>query len=754
MKWSHQFLGLLLLGVAAPAAVAQMLDESDYHNRSGNTKVVALSDPTQSYELYVPTTVPATGPRSIVYAFDASGNGKNLMNLLAPAALDQGWIVAASNNYNNGIFDDFEQVYHVQDTLLVDTEARLNLHPDRRFATGFSGGSRIAMKLASRHPEKIVGVLTLATGMPSDILGPLNSRFANYVIIGRTDSNFFAGFADHQINLLNLGHRCFVQPIPGGHVYPSTSSVTTGFDWLATFAGSDYGPNLQRCDAGAAFNNSPLFFDSGYTTSQYDGEVGTFQYIGDLPGKISEITWWGTAYRYDSSRSQYVGCNRFAEDMRIAFWTDANGEPGERVWAEEVTPERVYSGHVFFSMEIYRYRYVFPEPLDVGDAKWLLLAGMPQADGCEWALEHHWAFNPPAGYRYTPEDAAAYFEIANVGAAICVGTDTAQEGEPPAPEGWLEDFTFFPEPGEDCGDVHSSIEAARLFDNQTVTSSIHLSGPQLVTDVNVLVDIRHTYTSDLMLVLTAPNGATSIMAAAQGGSGNNFSFALFDDEATTPVGSGAAPFTGAWQPDTPLSLLDGQPVQGEWKLEVTDFADGDTGALDGWKLQLNCAPGQEGEGTVEGGLEGEGATDGEGEGEGSVEGEGEGSTDGEGIVEGEGQSDGEGQPADDGILSADQNGDFVINLDELMRAIQLFNASGLHCAASPTDTEDGYRPGPGDDKSCAPHDTDYAPQNWTISLSELLRTVQFFNLLGYHPCPLNATEDGYCPRLGSEGQAE
>ncbi len=37
-----------------------------------------------------------------------------------------------------------------------------------------------------------------------------------------------------------------------------------------------------------------------------------------------------------------------------------------------------------------------------------------------------------------------------------------------------------------------------------------------------------------------------------------------------------------------------------------------------------------------------------------------------------------------------------------------------------------------------------------VSLSELLRVIQFFNSGGYHACP-NAdppTEDGYCPGLG------
>jgi len=99
----------------------------------------------------------------------------------------------------------------------------------------------------------------------------------------------------------------------------------------------------------------------------------------------------------------------------------------------------------------------------------------------------------------------------------------------------------------------------------------------------------------------------------------------------------------------------------------------------------------------------------------------------------------------DGVLSADQDANFVISLSELLRVIQFYNSLGLHCANSPSDTEDGYIPGPGANKACPPYDTDYNPQDWVISLSELLRAIQFYNSIGYTFCPNAGTEDGFCP---------
>lgn len=89
--------------------------------------------------------------------------------------------------------------------------------------------------------------------------------------------------------------------------------------------------------------------------------------------------------------------------------------------------------------------------------------------------------------------------------------------------------------------------------------------------------------------------------------------------------------------------------------------------------------------------------------------------------------------------SADQNHDYQITLTELLRVIQFFNTGSFHCEAG---TEDGFAPGPGDTSTCSHHSGDYSPLDWKIDLSELLRIIQIFNSSGYHPCAEG--EDGYC----------
>jgi len=87
--------------------------------------------------------------------------------------------------------------------------------------------------------------------------------------------------------------------------------------------------------------------------------------------------------------------------------------------------------------------------------------------------------------------------------------------------------------------------------------------------------------------------------------------------------------------------------------------------------------------------------------------------------------------------AADTNEDFIVQEAEILAVIEYINAGGLSCNGS-----NGFLAGPGD-QSCTPHDSDYSPQDWKISLPELLRLVQLFTAGEYEQC-IDGSEDGYC----------
>lgn len=90
--------------------------------------------------------------------------------------------------------------------------------------------------------------------------------------------------------------------------------------------------------------------------------------------------------------------------------------------------------------------------------------------------------------------------------------------------------------------------------------------------------------------------------------------------------------------------------------------------------------------------------------------------------------------------AADYNNDNTLDLGELLRVIQLYNAQAHQCDAA---TNDGFAPGQGL-TNCVPHTGDYAPTDWRFSLSELLRMIQIYNLEGYLRCPDGEELDGIC----------
>jgi subtilisin-like proprotein convertase family protein len=147
--------------------------------------------------------------------------------------------------------------------------------------------------------------------------------------------------------------------------------------------------------------------------------------------------------------------------------------------------------------------------------------------------------------------------------------------------------------GEEVQTIESSDVPVTLPDLTTNTSEIEVTGfTGDLTDINVTLDLTHTWDGDLILTLISPAGTRVELAAGVGGSGNNFTRTTFDDEASTPINSGSAPFTGSFIPQELLSTLDGEDPNGTWLLEVADVAELDFGVLNSWSITIAGDPGE------------------------------------------------------------------------------------------------------------------------------------------------------------------
>jgi len=120
------------------------------------------------------------------------------------------------------------------------------------------------------------------------------------------------------------------------------------------------------------------------------------------------------------------------------------------------------------------------------------------------------------------------------------------------------------------------------------TSTLEITDPGVIRDLDVLIDVSHNYVSDLIITLRAPDGTPIDLVTHDGGDGDNFEQTRFDDEAAKALSEGNAPFTGRYRPRGSLSLFDGKSITGTWTLEIHDwwpFAD--NGTLNAWSLLID-----------------------------------------------------------------------------------------------------------------------------------------------------------------------
>jgi subtilisin-like proprotein convertase family protein len=124
-----------------------------------------------------------------------------------------------------------------------------------------------------------------------------------------------------------------------------------------------------------------------------------------------------------------------------------------------------------------------------------------------------------------------------------------------------------------------------------VASTLAVPVRRSILDVDVTVTLTHPYVGDLELHLRGPDGTRVPLVRRCGGGGNDFTATVFDDEASTGICAGTAPFTGFFIPDTSLAAFDGKEAYGTWTLEAADWKARDEGAILSWALAFTFPPG-------------------------------------------------------------------------------------------------------------------------------------------------------------------
>jgi uncharacterized repeat protein (TIGR01451 family) len=248
--------------------------------------------------------------------------------------------------------------------------------------------------------------------------------------------------------------------------------------------------------------------------------------------------------------------------------------------------------------------------LAAGDSVYLSLDMNPERDAAVWNGRLGFALfgNPPANqiilandanaggtatdpnseaFFFTVKDAGTYYVYvdsivaAGLGATATYNLSVSVLPQP-APAGTCTTYT--------STDVPQAIPTGP----GTVSSTLLIPGNPRIADLDVAINLNHTFMQDLDVHLISPagndNGLFTDIGAATVGGAQTLMDIVLDDEAALPFAFAlTAPFRVQPELAYRLSWFDDEDAGGTWTLQIRDDATGDGGTLNNWSVRV-CEP--------------------------------------------------------------------------------------------------------------------------------------------------------------------
>ena len=176
---------ILLLSTATMAEPRQSkVDE--FARATVIEKVVAQSNPTHSYALYLPSAYDPARKYPILYCFDPGARGSFPVARFKEGAEKYNYIVVGSNNSRNGPDQPLNEIINI---MWGDSHGRLSIDEKRTYLAGFSGGARVAISLGYSSKGLVAGVIACGGGFPSRVSPTTPLPFVLYMTAGTEDFN-------------------------------------------------------------------------------------------------------------------------------------------------------------------------------------------------------------------------------------------------------------------------------------------------------------------------------------------------------------------------------------------------------------------------------------------------------------------------------------------------------------------------------------------------------------------------------------
>ncbi|NNE32728.1 MAG: T9SS type A sorting domain-containing protein [Winogradskyella sp.] len=151
--------------------------------------------------------------------------------------------------------------------------------------------------------------------------------------------------------------------------------------------------------------------------------------------------------------------------------------------------------------------------------------------------------------------------------------------------------SFFFTTGANVCTTETNSTPQPIISTFTTTSTLEINDNVVISDINLMLEVTHPYISDIGVVLTSPEGTSVNIISSQCGANPDLS-ATFDDsgDALIVCSTSSPSVSGVIQPQSPLSILNGENVSGTWTLSVSDSGIGDDGAVTSWSVEYCGVP--------------------------------------------------------------------------------------------------------------------------------------------------------------------
>lgn len=222
----HACRAVVLLVASAPlgAQVARGVTDS----------VASLTDPTQVFATFVPSSYREGVPAPLLIVMDPRGRALVPLERLRPAAEELGYLVISS--YDTRSDTDRDVTERAVGAMIDDAQDLFTVDTRRLYFVGFSGTARMAWIFGRVFAPYTAGIIGFGAALPSPATlveltaqGPL--PFAFFGGAGELDFNYEeVRELDARLDAYDAPH--FVSFYAGPHAWPADSIFTHALEWL------------------------------------------------------------------------------------------------------------------------------------------------------------------------------------------------------------------------------------------------------------------------------------------------------------------------------------------------------------------------------------------------------------------------------------------------------------------------------------------------------------------------------------------